>query len=516
MTATSEQKMLLNSAKALGDQSLRQIGLYLDSANVARAKLAEQPTDSLAQSDYNFAVARIVEIIGKKDLEPWGTPLACPSGNEAQWTLSLTPPDPRPEYHPSNFEIFPTDRYDFKGTLVGERSVRAGLGAPVVVQGKDLDFTKFDQFAQGDRVFYGMTALIRFDGTACELVLADPLQVADATLDDNQYRLATDFQAPLALALAELNPRKSELQKMFKPGEFVDTARLARLQPYDPEKIPVLFIHGLSNSPATWAPMIDHLRNNDEIRMKYQFWSFSYPTGLPYPIPAASLRTQLDQIKERYPDHKDIVIVGHSMGGMISRLLITDSGMQLWDASFDRPPDQMGLSETTRDLFSEALIFDSRTDVSRVIYCSASHRGSDDAISRMGKLGAKLIGDPLSRPDITEEALGAVNSGSAARKRNRIPNSIDLLDPDSPFLKLVDTFPPEPGIPYHSIIGDRGKGGNLDRTEPVSSDGIVPYWSSHLDGAESEIVIPSEHWTILHQQGMDEVKRILVQHAAGL
>lgn len=512
VAVTSEQKSMFKFLRPYAKNPLTQIGRYLDSANAARTKLAANPSDTLAQSDYNFAVSRIVEIIEDNDFTPWDAPLVCNSGVDGQWSLSLTPPDPRPEYHPSNFEIYPSDRYDFRGKLVGERVLKRGLGAPVVVMGKDQDFTKIDEFAQGKQVFYGLTALVRFNGGSCELVLEDPLNEETVRLDAHTYPLAADFQAPLALALAELDPAKEELSELFKPDQYSGAERLARLQPYDPEKIPVIFIHGLGNSPATWMPMIDFLRNDDTIRQHYQFWFFSYPSGKPYPIPAAILRKKLDHMKVRYPNHKDIVIVGHSMGGMISRLLAVDSEMTLWNAAFEKPPGENGFHEETRQAMSDILIFKARPEVSRVIYASASHRGSDRATDWLGRLGATIVGNPVAESEITDEAVAAARPDSQVSKRKRLPNSVEVLDPESPFLKAVDTLPPAPDIPFHSIIGDRGKGGNLDRRKPVSYDGFVPYWSSHLDGAESEIIIPSDHWTILHPMGMAEVNRILHLH----
>ena len=69
----------------------------------------------------------------------------------------------------------------------------------------------------------------------------------------------------------------------------------------------------------------------------------------------------------------------------------------------------------------------------------------------------------------------------------RLPNSVDTLAPTNRFVKAINTIPMAKGIPYHSIMGDRGRGDT-----PNSSDGVVPYWSSHLDGAESEIDRPVE------------------------
>ena len=514
VAATPEQKSMFSLVGHYAEDPHSQIGHYLDWANAARSKLATDPSDLLAQSNYNFAVSRIVGIIADQDFTPWDAPLVCSSGVDGRWSLRLTPPDPRPEYHPSHFEILPADRYDFKGSLIRERDLKRGLGAPVIVIGEDQDFTKFDEFAQGKQVYYAFTAAVRFSGMNCELILEDPLDEETVKLDRHTYPLAADFQAPLAMALAELDIEKQEISEMFQPDRYAGKARLARLQAYDPKKIPVVFIHGLGDSEATWLPMIDALWKDETIRQNYQFWFFTYPTGSPYPIPAAELRKKLDRMTEKYPDHKDIVVVGHSMGGMIARLIVVDSGMTLWNSAFPKPRGEMGFSEGTREAMSEILIFNARTDISRVIYCSASHRGSNRATGWLGRLGARIVGNPLPQNAITDEVLAAPapELGSPRQKLDRLPNSIDVLDPDSPFLQAVDTLPSKPGIPYHSIIGDRGKGGNLNHTKPVSSDGIVPYWSSHLDGSESETIIPSDHWSNNHPLGIAEVSRILHLH----
>ena len=94
-------------------------------------------------------------------------------------------------------------------------------------------------------------------------------------------------------------------------------------------------------------------------------------------------------------------------------------------------------------------------------------------------------------------------------KLKRIPNSVDTLSPENRFVKEINTIPITPGIPYHVISGDRGKGGHKDKTKPVMSDGIVPYWSSHMEGAVSELVVPSSHSAHQNPQAIAEVKRIL-------
>jgi len=206
-------------------------------------------------------------------------------------------------------------------------------------------------------------------------------------------------------------------------------------------------------------------------------------------------------------------VIGHSMGGMIARVLMTDSGLTIWNTFFDTPPEKTPLSPMAKALLTKTLIFQHRTDISRVIYMSASLRGAYLATGFLGNLGENIIGSP---PDLSkvgkEMAMLAKPRATDGKKLKRAPNSIDALDPNNRFVTTIDTIPLVKGIPYHSVIADRGKGGNKDKNPPQSSDGIVPYWSSHLDGAQSEVIVPSDHWSNRSPQGIAEVRRILYQH----
>lgn len=507
---TPSGQMIAKALKHPAKQPQAQIVRYLDAAATAEAVLEKKPGDSQARADYNFAVARIFEAINDAGLEPWKAPLQC-QGAGQPWSLSFKA-EGFQKLNPSNFVIRPTDRYQFEGRLVVQQSQKEGLGAPLVVNSKDFDVTKIDPFAQGKHAYYGMTGLVEFKGRECVATLLDPLSVETVKVAGQTYPLAANFTAPIALALAELKPRKKELGGLFKPDEFATGARLARLQPYDPKKIPILCVHGLGDSQATWAPMIESLRADPVIRQNYQVWFFSYASGNPYPLSASLLRKQLDAINTRYPDHKKIVLLGHSMGGMISRVLMTDSGMKLWNAVYDKPPAEMPFSEETRKIMTNSLIFQHRPEISRVIFLSPSHRGADMATNFFGRMGSKLIGGPKKMLNGDTSVLALAKPNSTGVQLMKMPNSIDFLNPKNRFVNNLAALPLAKGIPFHSILGDRGKGGNKDHTPPVSTDGIVPYWSSHLEGAESEVIIPSGHWTNQHPQGIAEAKRILHLH----
>jgi len=512
LATTREQRQLAVAQDKLSKDPLAQLGGYLDAADEARRRLARDPQSTLLRSDYNFAVARVMDIVYAGKLQPWDRVVVAPSATGQPWRLTLTPPSKEKQFHPSLFEFRPSDRYDFRGKGVGERSLKEGLGAPLVVAGREMDYVKLDQFAQGKNVYYSFTALVSFRGRSADIVLVDPLSRENINFDGRTYPLAGDFQGPLALALDELDLEKRELLGLFKPQKFAGRARLARLQPYDPRKIPVICIHGLGNSPATWAPLIEFLRGDPAFRENYQVWFYSYASGLPYPLAAAYLREQITEIRRQHPSTRDAVIVGHSMGGMISRLLITDAGRNLWDLYFDKPPDRLEFSEPTRRMLGGMLLFKPVPRIGQVIFVSASHRGSNDAVGFWGRLGASVVGSPVADEEVYAEAIAQARPEAREHSRNRLPNSIDLLDPDSPFLEKVNSLPTTPGVPFHSLIGDRGKGGYLDKTPPASTDGLVPYWSSHMSGAQSERVIPSNHWSHLHPLGMAEIKRILMLH----
>ena len=510
-SASPSGQIIAATLKRTKETPQARIGAYLDAAQKAAAVLRGAPEDVQARQDYNFAVSRIVEEIGDAGLDLTRSAIRCP-GAAGEWVFSVKTPARLGDQTFADFRVVPADRYEFKGRLVKERSLKEGLGAPVVVTNRGFDPVKADPFAQGRHSYFGMTVVIDFQGRNCVTRVFDPLVTEDVVVEGRTFPLAADFTAPIGLALAELKPRKQELKRLFKPEEFRDSTRLARLQPYEAGKIPLLLIHGLGDSQATWAPMVEALRADPVIRKNYQIWFYSYPTGYPYPLTAAVLRQQLEAIKKRHPDHKKMVVVGHSMGGMIARTLITDSGTQIWDAIFDMPPSELPLSDATGQLLKKALIFKPQPDVARVIFCSASLGGSDTATGFMGRLGGKLIGSPEDLKDEGDEFVMMAKPREDGLMIKHFPNSIDLLDPKNRFINTINRIPVTPGIPYHSIMGDRGKGGNLNHTKPQSTDGIVPYWSSHIDGAQSELIVPSHHWSNQNPQAIAEVRRILVQH----
>jgi pimeloyl-ACP methyl ester carboxylesterase len=408
--------------------------------------------------------------------------------------------------------MLPADRFEFFGTYVRTRTLKEGLGAPLAMEGRDEDVPETERFAEGRNVYYGATGLLRFEGRNCVLTTEDPLAVENVRFAGHTFPLAADFTAPLALATSQEDLWIFALQRLLRPQKYVNDAKILLLQPYDPSKIPVICLHGLVDSPSTWMPIVNTLRGDADIRKRYQFWFFSYPSGYPYPYIATIMRQQLDLMKQRYPDHKKAVLIGHSMGGSISRTMITDSGMKLWNAYFAQPPEDLAVSSTTRDVLTKALIFKRRPEVGRVIFLAVPHRGSERASAWIVKIASKLVKIPRLLLNIAAETHYLITPDRIAAYPSHMPNSIETLSPNHRFVKAINAIPLASGVPFHSIMGDRGKGGNKDRTKPESNDGYVPYWSSHLDGAESEMIVPSDHSVQHDPQAIEEIRRILQKH----
>ena len=148
-----------------------------------------------------------------------------------------------------------------------------------------------------------------------------------------------------------------------------------------------------------------------------------------------------------------------------------------------------------------------------MIFIAAPLRGSDLASHWVGRIGSTLVKLPSAVLSTGNAAVRAVTFQRDELRLKRTPNSVDMLAPNNRFVRAIQTIPLTPGIPHHVICGDRGKGGNKDKTRPVMSDGVVPYWSSHMDTAESELIVPSGHSAHQNPQAIAEVGRILKLHA---
>jgi pimeloyl-ACP methyl ester carboxylesterase len=502
--AASEDKLTLAKqylSAAERAQPIVALGDDLSAAKISLNLLEQQPTDGAALSIYNFSVARAVENVERAKIQPWQRKLDI-VGDHTTYTLT-TPKPVDPEHNPSRYDLFPTDSLKIGGTFFKTRSAVSGIGAPLVAIARSEN-PRFRQQYRLPRVYAPVTAAIHFSGQKAELELIDSMKTESIAIGKRTFPLAVDFSAPTAMLIARERPERLGFARVMNPQKYADTARLCQLQQYNPTQTPVIFVHGLQETGASWAPMIDTLRNDPWIRRHYQFWFFSYPSGYPYPYAAALFRQDLDGIKQAFPARKSVVLIGHSMGGMICRLMVTDAGDKIWRDLFGTPPQETPLSAEGRKLLEASLIFNHRPEVKRVIFISTPHRGSAIASGWIGRIGSSLVRTPRMFTPIFASMKRLEVKDPAAAKLSRMPNSVDTLAPNDRFVQAVNKLPITPGIPYDSIMGDRGRGDT-----PNSSDGVVPYWSSHLDGAQSELIVNSDHGAQFNPEAIREVERIL-------
>ena len=308
----------------------RALGEYLGAARMASRQLERNAGDTRARNLYNFAVARCIDVIESAPLDPWSHSLAVPGPDGEYLVTTLRPAGP--DRNPADYNITPADSLSIGGAYFDKRVTVEGIGAPVVAAGREKK-AEFRKNFSTPRLYGTATAIIRFRDHHAQIEFFEPLSTERISFAGHTSRLAADFTAPLAVGLTAERPDKLGLARFLHPGKYADTARLARLQPFDPNRIPVIFVHGLQDTAASWAPMINTLRDDPEIRRRYQFWVYSYPSGYPYPYSAALFREELDAVARAFPNRQRVILIGHSMGGMISRLMVTDVGDKIWRSS---------------------------------------------------------------------------------------------------------------------------------------------------------------------------------------
>jgi pimeloyl-ACP methyl ester carboxylesterase len=365
--------------------------------------------------------------------------------------------------------------------------------------------TPREHFAPFKGITAPVTATLDFKGRDATLALRRPAKQPVATVGGKVRPLAADYTAELAYYKPPVNFLAKKLMATFRPGHYAETMGLYFLQPYGPERIPVIFVHGLSSSPFMWAGTINDLQSDPQLREHYQFWVFAYPTGYPPLYCSMRLREELAKVDALYPNHRGYVLVGHSMGGILTHAQVVNVTPSMWVQAVGQPAKEVLGHVAPNDLLYRSLVFRANPRIKRVVFICTPHRGSETALSGLGRLGRSLIALPLAITAPMRQSLTDVDLTQFTGSARRLPNSVSGLSPNNPSLKIMNSAMIT--VPYHSIIGDRGKGDS-----PNSTDGVVPYWSSHLTGAQSEVIVPGPHGSQDLPQTVAELQRILRLH----
>jgi hypothetical protein len=499
---------------------------YLFDADLADGRGPSDPRFRLACEIYNAGLERLIRVAQSKDpIDPQGVIRLKVHGHEqvlqvSQSDTPWTPADVHKLILASDFEV---------SGLANSRN-QYGLGVPLigvrVTDPKKEERTAREKFYP-DEMAFPLTAFLvpnsRLrdpgenvdDVRKCTLELIDPVRRRTVGTKDNLIALETDLTTPLAYMWSHTDLERFRWAGLLRPEQGLQRANLMLIRPYEPNKIPVVMVHGLISSPLAWIPMLNELLRDPVIQQKYQFMLYMYPTGVPVPIAAASLRDALAQAKMMFnPEGRDpafdrMVLLGHSMGGIISHFMTVSSGDQLWRLNSDRPFDEILGPKNVLDELRRLLFFEPLPFVSRVVFLATPHRGSDLSRGVVGRVGAGLINDPDYIHKLLYQLVKDNPDAFDRRRFRRFPTSIETLETNSPILMALLAMKPSPEVVYHSIIGSL-RPGPKDQT----TDGVVPYRSAHLESIppQNELVVRSDHGVQRDGEAIQEVRRILHAH----
>ncbi|WP_374664876.1 esterase/lipase family protein [Acinetobacter sp.] len=344
----------------------------------------------------------------------------------------------------------------------------------------------------------------------------DPYKYENLIIANKEYPLAANFSAPYGLWLAQNNLGKSAYLSLIDRDEQLTMPHLYMLEPYNPNKKIIVLVHGLASSPEAWIRLTNDIMGDPVLREHYQVWQVFYSTNMPIiesRFQIYSILTQaFAQVGSQAPAKHDAVLVGHSMGGIIARLLVSDADIT---QNALKMMSNRQLNRYQIDVIKNRLVMKDIPNFSRAVFLSSPHRGTEFADRWFTKAARKIIklpgaflsamADVLTQEEDLKDLFKEIDHGL-------IQNGPSDLSYRSKFIALTENIMPIPGMKYHSIIGNAT---NSDDPN-VISDGVVPYKSAHLDGAISEKIIKGGHSIQETPEAVLELRRILRQHLVEL
>ena len=474
-------------------------GSLLDRAFEASADLRRDAMDDRARVRYNESVAELVVLLGESGGDDfWNRPMTLP-GASRSYELHFEKGTASGAWDPGGFtRLIPAAEVrpqypDLRNDGTGIGAAMVGVHAP----------NPLPRFYPPQGMAAPVTVVVGFEGNKATLTLLDPVRNPVWKGDTPVGPLTADPFAALDWYRKE-PVWWSGLMGAIHVSKYMSQTGLYMLQPYDSRRIPLVFVHGLISTPQIWREVINGIESDPSLRGKYQYMAFRYPTGNPPGYSALRLREELQKFGELHPDAPEYVLVGHSMGGIVSRMQAITVTRKSWDIIGKAEADTFFSIVKSGSVGDRATTYQANPKIGRLVFICTPHRGSKMAISTFGDFCKRLIALPA---DVSGPLLGTAGNAIAviSGSPGRLPNSITGLSPNSPSLKVIDSIPLK--IPYHSIIGDRGRGDS-----PNSSDGVVEYWSSHLPGAESERIVPGPHGSHALPETIEEIRRILHLH----
>ena len=491
----------LQAARSTRTTPEQRAALYLQAAAAAAPLLGSGQEGSSARETYNTATTELTVLLrSAAGGSLWNRPLTVSNGG-VTYQVRYQPGNKQGVWSPDYFTDFVLTSA-VKNDLVKTANLRAGVGGVLVGVHKTVPREDFSPLVG---IAAPVTATLGFQGQTATLVLNDPIKRATVSMANATRPLAANFSAPLCYYP---NPNATLLGLMaaLRPGSHPEREGIFLLQPYDPSRIPVFYVHGLASTPYIWRNPINQIEEDPILRAKYQAVVFSYPTGNPISYSAERFRQELAKFEKRYPMPQGFVLVSHSMGGLVSQMQTTNITRDDWER-FDKAKADALFAKATPDcLVSRCVTFKANPKAKRVVFVATPHRGANMADQSIGEFAMKLIRLPITITSTVTTTLGTSIGFITGNTKDPIPDGVGGLRPSNPMLHVLDTEKVQP--PCHSIIGNDNKLGPLKE----SSDGVVPYWSSHLDYAKSQVIVPGPHSCYELPESIAELKRILHLH----
>ncbi len=422
------------------------------------------------------------------------------------------------------YDLLPVAELEVKGFR--NRYRQPGIGAPLAAKTRPLPGVEQPiTVAPAARVPVSAVVLIdsplaglRSGDLRGRLDMVATLESTTVAIDGTPVPLESEPTAALAAGLAESQFWKLELSVFL--GNALGVRRpsgLAGLRPYKPSRIPAVFVHGTASSPARWANLVNDFLADPRLRERYAFWFFSYDSGNPIGYSAHRLRDALtDAVHRADPDGKnpcteDMIVLGHSQGGLLTKLTVVDSGDAFWRNISDTPFDAVSLPPEEKARLRKLIFVTPLPFVREVIFLATPQRGSYLAgpqfVRRLAEYFVRMPSDVVR---IGTDVATVARPGTGGLALARMPTSIDNMSPGNRFIKALAPIPVAPGVIAHSII-------SVDSDAPLDTagDGVVKYESAHIDGVESELIVHSPHSGMQDApQTVEEVRRIFLEHSA--
>ncbi|HEY9133127.1 MAG TPA: alpha/beta hydrolase [Dyella sp.] len=502
----AQARMLANNAShAQRPEFARRDWLQCAVLSYRSMRGASDPTSALGW--YQRCTEQLVDDLLETDSDGWTSRVLSLGQDKLQIAIA-----PMPASLHGALQLVPARQVAIPESF-DRRYERKGIGVALVAVTRRCNDRSACRLYPPEGVTRAVTAWIDLDDNdQPRLRIADPLREPSPTIGARQYPLAMDATAPYALLFDQSKLKRLAIWNLIGGKQIGQREGLYLLEDYDPNKIPVVMIHGLGASPLIWGRLTNRIFGTPALRERYQVWHVVYQSNAPVLLNRLRVQQFLDRGWQWLDPsgaalaRRDMVLIGHSMGGVIARLLCAESGDLLWRTAFTVPPEQMPASEQDMTMLKDLFFFHPYPGVERAVFMASPHLGSPLSERFLGRIAVLVLNprapelDALRRlstqhPAVVQSALLAIYQSIGL-------SSVSTLRKTQPVSHAAQNLMPAPGIRYYTIAGERGGAG-----EP--GDGVVPLSSAVIPGAVSTTIVDSGHKVYNNDKAVEKTIEIL-------